>query len=71
MNKNEEKIEVTKDLTIADLIKKAPKAMEVFFKHGMYCIGCPIASGETIEQAAISHGLDPDEMIKEINEALK
>ena len=65
------KIGIKKDMTISDLLKAAPKAMEVFFKHGMYCIGCPIASGETLERAAQTHGLDPDEMIKEIKEALK
>ncbi len=71
MNKKKETIEITKDITIADLLKKAPKAMEVFFKYGMYCVGCPIASGETLEQAAQSHGLDPDQIIKEIKEAIK
>lgn len=65
------KIDIKKDMTIADLLKVAPKAMEVFFKHGMYCIGCPIASGETLEQAAQVHGLDPDEIIKEIKEAIE
>jgi len=72
MNQKEEgKIEIKKGMTIAELLKLAPKAMEVFFKHGMYCIGCPIASGETLEEAALAHGLDPEEIIKEIKEALK
>ena len=65
------KIDIKKDMIIADLLRIAPKAMEVFFKHGMYCIGCPIASGETLEQAAQVHGLDPDEIIKEIKEAIE
>lgn len=65
-------IEITKNTIIADLIKVDPKKiMEVFFKRGLYCVGCPIAAGETIEQAAISHGLDVDELIKEIKDRLK
>lgn len=68
--KEEGKIELDKNMTIAEVLRVAPQAMEVFFKHGMHCMGCPVASGETIEQAAEVHGLDPDEIIKEIKKAL-
>jgi hybrid cluster-associated redox disulfide protein len=34
----------------------------------MHCLGCVIAQGETLEQAAEVHGLNPDELIKELNE---
>lgn len=64
-------IDINKDMIVAEIIKIDPKVMEVFFKHGLYCVGCPIAAGETIEQAAASHGLNADELIKEIKDKLK
>jgi hybrid cluster-associated redox disulfide protein len=34
----------------------------------MHCLGCVIAQGETIEQAADVHGMNADELVKELNE---
>lgn len=48
-----------------------PEVVEVLLESGMHCIGCPMATEETIEQGAIAHGIDPDELIKKINEKLK
>ena len=36
---------------------------------GMHCLGCALAHGETIEQAAMVHGIDPDELLRMLNEA--
>ena len=37
---------------------------------GMHCIGCLAAAGETLEEAAAVHGLDPVELELEINDYL-
>ena len=37
----------------------------------MHCLGCPSARGETVEQACMVHGVDPDEFVEGINEFLK
>lgn len=37
---------------------------------GMHCTGCPASQMETIEQAAMVHGIDPDELVDEINDYL-
>jgi len=34
---------------------------------GMHCLGCVIAHGETVEQAAAVHGLEVDPLVKELN----
>ena len=34
---------------------------------GMHCVGCPSAQGESLEQAAIVHGIDPDELVESLN----
>ena len=66
MNKDKSS-EVTKTMTIADILKAKPNAGEVLFSHGMHCLGCSIASGETLEQAAQVHGVPVEELITEIN----
>jgi hybrid cluster-associated redox disulfide protein len=35
---------------------------------GMHCLGCPSAQGESLEEAAMVHGLDIDELMKAIDE---
>jgi hybrid cluster-associated redox disulfide protein len=60
---------ITKDLTIMEVLQKKPEAAQIFARFGMHCLGCLVASGETVEQAAMAHGLDADEIIKALNEA--
>lgn len=44
---------------------------EVLYNYGMHCLGCALSHGETIEQAAMAHGVDPVEMLDALNEAAK
>jgi hybrid cluster-associated redox disulfide protein len=63
-----EEIKITKTMTIAEALKLKPQIAAVLMTRGMHCLGCVIAQGETIEQAAEVHGLDVDELVKAINE---
>ena len=45
-------MEIKKEMTIAEVLKANPKAGQVFMANGMHCMGCAIASGETVAQAA-------------------
>ena len=38
-------------------------------QFGMHCLGCAIAHGETVEQAAEVHGIDVDALIEALNKA--
>ncbi len=60
---------IGKDETVADVLDKHPQTAEVFMKHGMGCLGCAVASGETIEEAAAAHGIEIDVLLKELNES--
>jgi hybrid cluster-associated redox disulfide protein len=33
----------------------------------MHCLGCPHATAESIEQAGLVHGIDVDELVKDLN----
>lgn len=58
---------LTKDMTIAEALKLKPQIAGVLMSKGMHCLGCVIAQGETIEQAAEVHGLNADELMQELN----
>ena len=60
-----------KDMSIADMITANPDVVPILLNAGMHCIGCPSAMGETIEEAAMVHGLDADMLLEDINELLK
>lgn len=60
---------ITKEMAIAEAVKKYPKTTFVFMDYGLHCLGCPMASAETIEQAAKLHQLDLDKLLKDLNKA--
>ncbi|MBQ2614515.1 MAG: DUF1858 domain-containing protein [Clostridia bacterium] len=62
---------VTKDTIIMDALRMDPGTAEFFLGIGMHCLGCPSASGESIEQACMVHGVDADELIGKINAYLE
>ena len=59
-------MEVSKDMTIGELLKKAPEAAPVLLGAGMHCLGCPASQGESIEEAAMVHGLDVDALMEQL-----
>ncbi|MCW3490768.1 DUF1858 domain-containing protein [Dethiobacter alkaliphilus] len=67
MSPNDSK--VTKEMTIAEVLRQKPSTAQVLMRHGMHCLGCATAAGETIAQAAVVHGIDLDTLLKELNEA--
>jgi hybrid cluster-associated redox disulfide protein len=58
---------ITKDMTIAEALRAKPAAAKVFMSHGMHCLGCATAAGETIAQAAVVHGIDLDGLLTQLN----
>jgi hybrid cluster-associated redox disulfide protein len=64
------KDKITKDMTIGEAVSKYPETAKVMMKHGMHCCGCSIAGMETIEQGAMSHGIDIKKLLKDMNKAV-
>ncbi len=62
---------VSKDMTIGELLNISTGVIPILLNAGMHCFGCPSAQGETIEEAALVHGLDADELVAEINKFLE
>lgn len=61
---------ISKDIIIADLIQVDPNMIAILMRAGMHCIGCPSAQGESLEEAALVHGIDPDLLVEQINDYL-
>ena len=49
-------MEITRETLISEIIDNCPQAFPVFQEIGMHCMGCALASGETLEQACAAHG---------------
>lgn len=60
--------EFTKDMTIGELLRTNPEAAPVLMEAGMHCLGCPSAQAESLEEAAMVHGIDADALITKLNE---
>lgn len=58
---------VTKDSIIGDVLDFDRQTAPYFLEMGMHCLGCPSARGETIEQACMVHGVDPEELVAKLN----
>ncbi len=58
---------ITKDMYIAEVLNSHQNTVPVFFKNGLHCLGCVMASGETIEEACLVHGIDCDQLLSELN----
>ena len=65
---------ITKKMSLLEVVKQNPKAVEILTKHGMHCIGCQMAMFETLEQGCKAHGMsdnDISKIIKELNKKKK
>ncbi|MFA5258919.1 MAG: DUF1858 domain-containing protein [Candidatus Pacearchaeota archaeon] len=71
MKKQTKKSEINKNMNFMEIIEKNPEAFGILFRRGMHCIGCGMAASETLEEGAIAHGIDPDELVSEINNSFK
>ncbi|MDR7857593.1 DUF1858 domain-containing protein [Tissierella sp.] len=60
-------MEITKDVLIGELIRKKPEAIEVLMSFGMGCVGCPSSQMESLEEAAMVHGLDLNKLMIALN----
>ena len=60
--------EITKDMTIGQILLDAPDVAPLLMSVGMHCLGCPASQGESLEEAAMVHGIDIDELMAFIKE---
>ncbi len=62
---------VTKDTMIGELLQMDADVAPLLLSIGMHCLGCPSSQMETIAEAAMVHGIDPDDLVEDINNFLE
>ena len=63
-------VNITKEMTMGELLSIDRGVAVVLMNAGMHCIGCPSAQGETLDEAAMVHGMNADELVVNVNEYL-
>ena len=61
---------VSKDMLIGQLITLDPNIAPILMRAGMHCLGCPASQMESLEEAAMVHGIDSDLLVEKINAAM-
>lgn len=62
--------QVTKSTMIGELLSIDENVAPILLNIGMHCLGCPSSQMETIEEAAMVHGIDADALVAQINDFL-
>lgn len=62
---------INKKMSFTEIIQKNPDAADVLMNNGMHCIGCGMATAETLEEGAAAHGIDADKIVDEVNKTVK
>ena len=57
---------ITKDMTIGEALVTKPEIAPILMEMGMHCLGCPSSQGESLEEAAMVHGMDVNELMDKI-----
>ena len=49
---------LTSDMTVDQVMKRWPASIRVFMDFRMGCVGCPIATFHSVDEASREHGID-------------
>ena len=63
-------MEITTSTTMGQMLEYDMGIAYVLMQCGMHCVGCPSSIGESLAEACVVHGLDPDQVLAAINEYL-
>ena len=62
--------QATKQNTIGEILEMNEEIVALFLGHGMFCVHCPSAQHESLEEACMVHNIDCDELLDLINKFL-
>ncbi len=61
---------ITKDTKIGEILQQYGRAAaDILVKNGMHCVGCPSSQFESLEDACMVHGMDFNNVLKDLNNA--
>ena len=59
---------VTKEMSIGQVLNIHRGTAKIMMEFGMHCLGCPHATMESLEMACAAHGVNADDLVKELND---
>lgn len=62
-----EKTTITKEMSIAQVLRINRMTAPIFMQYGMHCLSCPHATAESLEEAGLVHGIDVDALVEDLN----
>lgn len=65
-----QELKITGDMLIGDIVTEYPEIAPTLMSVGMHCLGCPSSQMESLELACEVHGLEPNKVIRIVNERL-
>lgn len=66
MKEVREMAQITKEMTIGEILRTNPNVAPILMEAGMHCLGCPSAQAESLEEAAMVHGMDINDLMTKI-----
>jgi len=61
-----EKMEITEDTLISDLLEYDKRAAYALTACGMHCVGCDAAAGETLGEACKVHNIEIEMLLRAV-----
>ena len=58
--------QITKEMTIGEILRTNPDVAPILMEAGIHCLGCPSAQAESLEEAAMVHGMDINDLMAKI-----
>ena len=63
-------MKIDKTMLIGELVHMDELIPQMLMAAGMHCLGCPASQMESLEEAAMVHGIDSDLLVEKINAAM-
>ncbi|HYB72525.1 MAG TPA: DUF1858 domain-containing protein [Candidatus Sulfotelmatobacter sp.] len=63
-------MEITRWMKIEEIVRRFPETIPVFDRYGVACLDCSAAEFDDVEHGAKVHGIDPDQLLRDLNACL-
>jgi hybrid cluster-associated redox disulfide protein len=57
------------ELTVDTVMQRWPSTIRIFLDFGMHCVGCPIATFHSVDEACGEHGIDLEKFLERLRAA--
>ncbi len=61
----------TAEQTVDDVMQRWPATIRVFLDFGLHCVGCPIATFHSVDEACGEHGVDLEAFLRGLHQAVQ